>query len=92
MGPSNSSYLSNIAIFHFHDYGGKSACRKTNIPKMMGSEVGKCIFSFQIWLFWASNLKVPGRKTSDIKKLRMFKDKQRHNPSKNGDSVTILVS
>ena len=24
MGPSNSSYLSNIAIFHFHDYGGKS--------------------------------------------------------------------
>ena len=24
MGPSNSSYLSNIAIFHFHDYGRKS--------------------------------------------------------------------
>ncbi len=24
MGPSNSSYLSNIAIFRFHDYGGKS--------------------------------------------------------------------
>ena len=23
MGPSNSSYLSNIATFHFHDYGGK---------------------------------------------------------------------
>ena len=25
MGPSNSSYLSNIAIFHFHDYGRKSS-------------------------------------------------------------------
>ena len=24
MGPSNSSCLSNIAIFHFHDYGRKS--------------------------------------------------------------------
>ena len=24
MGPSNSSFLSNIAIFHFHDYGRKS--------------------------------------------------------------------
>ena len=24
MGPSNSSYLSNIAIFHLHDYGRKS--------------------------------------------------------------------
>ena len=24
MGPCNSSYLSNIAIFHFHDYGRKS--------------------------------------------------------------------
>ena len=23
MGPSNSSYLSNIAIFHFHDYGAR---------------------------------------------------------------------
>ena len=23
MGPCNSSYLSNIAIFHFHDYGRK---------------------------------------------------------------------
>ena len=24
MGPSNSTYLSNTAIFHFHDYGRKS--------------------------------------------------------------------
>ena len=24
MAPSNSSYLSNMAIFHFHDYGRKS--------------------------------------------------------------------
>ena len=24
MAPSNNSYLSNIAIFHFHDYGRKS--------------------------------------------------------------------
>ena len=24
MGPSNSSYLSKIAIFHFYDYGRKS--------------------------------------------------------------------
>ena len=24
MGPSNSSYLSNMAFFHFHDYGRKS--------------------------------------------------------------------
>ena len=24
MGPFNSSYLSNTAIFHFHDYGGLS--------------------------------------------------------------------
>ena len=25
MGPSNSSYLSNTAILHFHDYGRKSS-------------------------------------------------------------------
>ena len=24
MGPSNTSYLSNTTIFHFHDYGRKS--------------------------------------------------------------------
>jgi len=24
MGPSNSSYLSDIGIFHFHDYGRES--------------------------------------------------------------------
>ena len=27
MGPSNSSYLANIAMFHFNDFG-----RKSNIP------------------------------------------------------------
>ena len=26
MGPCNSSFLSNIAIFHFHDYGKKGTC------------------------------------------------------------------
>ena len=33
MGPSNSSYLSNIAIFHFHDYGreSKNMCKKKNL-------------------------------------------------------------
>ena len=36
MGPPNSSYLSNTAIFHFHDYG-----RKSNLfsPKTPGSSV-----------------------------------------------------
>ena len=28
MGPSNSSYLSTTAIFHFHDYGRKSTASK----------------------------------------------------------------
>ena len=31
MGPSNSSFLSNTVIFHFHDYGSKS--KISNIHK-----------------------------------------------------------
>ena len=32
MGPSDSSYLSNIAVFHFHDYLRKSLWHHTMLP------------------------------------------------------------
>ncbi len=71
MGPSNSSYLSNKAIFHFSDYGGKSTPRKTNIDtKNDGLEVGKMHVPFKYGFFKAIlgiYLKVPGCKTSYIK-------------------------
>ena len=46
MGPSNSSYLSNRAIFHFHDYGRNGSplvvmlqthhkCRSFRVPSLM---------------------------------------------------------
>ena len=35
MGPSNSIYLSNTAIFHFHEYGRKGI--KLGIPEQIGS-------------------------------------------------------
>ena len=37
MSPSNSSYLSNIAIFRFHDYGRKSICFTTSNQKKSAS-------------------------------------------------------
>ena len=42
MGPSNSSYLSKIAIFHFHDYG-----RKGNFPRKKTSSQGPNTWNIQ---------------------------------------------
>ena len=54
MGPSNSGYLPNIAIFHFHDYGKRS----------------KTHFIFYLWLVipirWGSIRSYVGSRTARL--------------------------
>ena len=49
MGPSNNSYLSNTAIFHFRDYGRKS--KNTNNWWKEKKAVVSLSGCFLVWLF-----------------------------------------
>ena len=57
MGPSNSSYLSNTAIFHFHDYGRNSIFLLKEWDKLL---FGTNILSFKsridLSVMWPSTL------------------------------------